>query len=55
MVHIDSAALRRHPIVGVLIGGVTAVFLGYLLWSGWAEARALLAQTAPTRSPSMRP
>ena len=49
MVHIDAATLRKYPILGVLIGGATAVFLCYLLRSGWAEARALLDQKAPIR------
>jgi len=49
MVHIDAATLRKYPILGVLIGGATAVFLCYLLRSGWAEARALLVQKAPDR------
>src|SRR5262245_262982 len=47
MVPIDAAALRRFPIVGVAIGGVTAIFLGYLLWSGLPEARALLGPKVP--------
>jgi hypothetical protein len=47
MVHIDAATLRRYPILGVLIGGGTAVFLCFLLRSGWAEARVLLSQKAP--------
>ena len=47
MVHIDPAALRKHPIVGVLIGGATAVFMCFLLVSGMTEARALLRQNAP--------
>lgn len=47
MVHIDPATLRKYPIVGVLIGGVTAVVLGGLLLSGANEARSLLSQRAP--------
>jgi len=47
MIHIDPALLRRKPILGVLLGGSTAVFIGYLLWTGSGEARALLAQKAP--------
>jgi hypothetical protein len=49
MVHIDPATLRRYPIVGVLLGGATAVLLGYLIYSGWPEARALFAQKTPDR------
>jgi hypothetical protein len=47
MVHIDAATLRRHPILGVLIGGGAAVLIGGLVLSGWPEARALLSQKAP--------
>jgi hypothetical protein len=47
MVHIDAATLRKYPILGVLIGGATAVFVGCLLWSGLGEARVLLGQKAP--------
>ena len=47
MVHIDAATLRKYPVLGVLIGGATAVFLCYLLWSGLDEARVLLGQKAP--------
>jgi hypothetical protein len=47
MVHIDPATLRKYPIIGVLIGGITAVFVVFLLRSGWAEARDLLGQKAP--------
>jgi hypothetical protein len=47
MVHIDPETLRKHPILGVIIGGATAVFLGYLISSGWPEARTLLSQKAP--------
>jgi len=49
MVHIDPATLRRYPIIGVLLGGVTAVLLGYLIYSGWPEARALFGQKTPDR------
>jgi len=49
MLHIDAATLRKYPILGVVIGGATAVFLGYLISSGWPEARALLGQKAPDR------
>jgi hypothetical protein len=49
MVHIDAATLRRHPIIGVIFGGATAVFLGFLIHAGWPEARALLGQKAPDR------
>ena len=47
MVHIDAATLRKYPILGVLIGGATTVFIGYLLQFGMTEARALLRQKAP--------
>jgi len=47
MLHINPATLRRHPILGVLVGVATAAFLAFLLSSGWPEARALLAQKAP--------
>jgi hypothetical protein len=47
MVHIDAATLRKYPILGVCIGGATAVFLCFLLGSGWSEARVLLGQRAP--------
>jgi hypothetical protein len=47
MVHIDAATLRKYPILGVLIGGASAAFVCYLLWSGLAEARILLGQKAP--------
>jgi len=47
MVHIDPATLRRHPIIGVLIGGGAALVIGWLLISGTGEARALLAQKTP--------
>lgn len=47
MVHVDPALLRRYPIIGVMIGGVTAVFLGFLIQSGWSEARVLITQKAP--------
>ncbi len=47
MIHIDPAALRKHPIIGVLLGGATAVFIGFLLLCGMNEARALLRQKAP--------
>jgi hypothetical protein len=49
MVPIDPATLRKYPVLGVIIGGVTAVFLGYLISSGLAEARVLLGQRAPDR------
>jgi hypothetical protein len=49
MVHIDLATLRRHPIIGVLLGGVTAVLLVHLIVSGWPEVRELLGQKAPDR------
>jgi len=42
MLHIDPATLRKYPILGVVIGGATAVFLGYLIASGLAEVRVLL-------------
>jgi hypothetical protein len=47
MVHIDAAMLRKYPILGVFIGGATAVFLCFLLLSGLSEARVLLGQKAP--------
>src|SRR6266498_1539877 len=47
MLHIDAATLRQYPILGVIIGGATAVFLCCLLSSGLAEARILLGQKAP--------
>jgi hypothetical protein len=47
MVHIDAATLRRHPIIGVLLGGATAIVIGSLLASGWGEVRDLLAQKEP--------
>ena len=49
MLHIDPRTLRRHPILGVAIGGATAIVLAWLLMSGMGEARALLAQKAPDR------
>ena len=48
-VHIDARTLRRHPILGILIGAATAAVIGWLLVSGWAEAQALLSQKAPER------
>ena len=47
MVHVDPATLRKHPVLGVVIGGATAVFLCCLIGSGLGEARALLGQRAP--------
>lgn len=47
MVHIDAATLRKYPILGVLIGGASAAFVCYLLWSGLGEARVLVGQKAP--------
>jgi hypothetical protein len=47
MVHIDPATLRRHPILGVIIGGAAAIFIGYLLQVGMTEARLLLRQKTP--------
>src|SRR5262245_51815493 len=47
MVHIDAATLRRYPILGILLGGVTAAIIGSLLGSGWRELRELLAQKSP--------
>ena len=47
MLHIDAATLRKYPILGVLLGGAAAVFIGCLLLFGMAEARALLGQNAP--------
>jgi hypothetical protein len=49
MMHIDAATLRKYPILGVAIGGASAAFVCYLLWSGLAEARVLLGQKAPDR------
>jgi len=49
MVHIDAATLRRHPIIGVVLGGATAVLLVHLILSGWPEVRDLLGQKAPDR------
>jgi len=49
MVHIDPATLRRHPILGVAIGGATAIFIVFLIQSGGQEARALLVQKTPER------
>jgi hypothetical protein len=47
MLHIDAATLRKHPILGVLLGGATAIFIGFLLLCGMTEARVLLRQSAP--------
>lgn len=47
MVHIDAATLRKYPILGVTLGGATAIFIGWLLYFGMAEARALLRQKGP--------
>ena len=47
MFHVDPETLRRYPIVGVLIGGTAAVFIGWLAWSAQDETRALLAQKSP--------
>ena len=49
MVHIDPETLRRHPILGVLIGAAMIAVVGWLLHSGWSEARELLGQRAPDR------
>lgn len=49
MVHIDAETLRRHPIIGVVLGGATAAFLAFLVYSGWPEVRTLLGQKAPDR------
>jgi len=49
MVHIDAATLRRHPIIGVVLGGVTAFLMVHLILSGWPEVRDLLGQKAPDR------
>lgn len=49
MVHIDAATLRRHPIIGVILGGVTAILMVHLILSGWPEVRDLLGQKAPER------
>lgn len=48
MFHIDPATLRRSPILGVLIGLAIGAVVVYFVRSGWPEARALLAQKAPT-------
>src|SRR5262245_45588819 len=47
MFHISPETLRKYPIVGVLIGGATAVVVGYFLQSGLPELRALLGQKTP--------
>ncbi len=49
MAHVDPAVLRKHPILGVLVGGAAAVVIGWLLASGSGEARALLDQKTPDR------
>jgi hypothetical protein len=49
MLHIDPATLRRYPIIGVLLGAATALVIGYLVYSGWPEARVLLSQKTPDR------
>lgn len=47
MLHISPETLRRHPILGVLIGGTTTTVVAWLLLSGFDEARALLQQKSP--------
>ena len=47
MLHIDPATLRKHPILGVVIGGATAVLIACLVQVGMTEARLLLRQRNP--------
>src|SRR5262245_35934935 len=47
-VHIHPETLRRHPIIGILIGVATTAVVVWLLAQGWSEFQALLAQKAPT-------
>lgn len=49
MVHIDPEAIRRNPVLGVLLGSAAAAMMGWLLYSGWPEMRLLLAQRSPDR------
>lgn len=47
MVHVDPATLRKHPVLGVLLGLACAVAFVFVLGSGSNEARALLQQRTP--------
>src|ERR1043165_3103082 len=47
MLHIDPETLRRRPILGVVIGGATAIVLAWLVMAGMGEGRSLLGQKGP--------
>ena len=49
MIHVDPETLRRYPILGVLLGLVTVVVIGYLIHGARGEMRTLVGQEEPDR------
>lgn len=47
MFHVHPETLRRHPILGVLIGVGIVVAAACMMRLGWTEVRALIGQKAP--------